>query len=85
MVNQQIYKEARNRVSEPTERAKTEFYNDKIIKCGGDERNHLRHHRSIDLLTNVSNQNMAQAFSALFRDKIVNIRTGLESGLINDR
>ena len=38
LVHEQMYKEARNRVGELTERAKREHYNDKIIKCDEDQR-----------------------------------------------
>ena len=85
MVHQQMYKVARNLVSELTERAKSEYYNDEIIKCGGDQPTifkvvkNVLHHRSVVLPTNDSNRNMAQAFGALFREEIANTRNGLES------
>ena len=80
-----------NWVGELIERAKSEYYNDKIIKCGRDQRvifkivENILHHRSVVLSNNASSRHMVQAFGALYRIKIVVIRNGLESGLINDR
>ena len=42
------------------------------------------HHRSVILPTNASNRDLPQAFGALFRDKIANIRNELESSLLDD-
>ena len=38
VVHQDMYKEARNRVSDLIDSAKSEYYNDKIVQCGGDQR-----------------------------------------------
>jgi len=63
---------------------KCEYYNDKIVECGRAQRTIFKgvdsvlHRRSVFPLTHTTNQDIAQTFGALFRDKIVNIRNGLE-------
>ena len=75
-------KEARNRVGALIER-----YNDKIItyeEINSSFSKHFIKDRFLLLSVNVSNRDMSQAFDALFRDKIANIRNGLKSILIGD-
>ena len=77
--------EARNRVCDLNDHAKSEHYNDKIIQCGGDQRTIFKvvdsvlHRRSVVFPTCVSNQEMAQNLLEFFRDKLAQIRNGLES------
>ena len=65
-------------VGELTECAKSERTIFKLVE-------NIPHHSSVVLPTNASNQDMGQAFVALIRDEIANIRNGLESSLISDR
>ena len=65
--------------------AKSEYYNDKIVQCGGDQRTIFKvvdsvlHRRSIVFPTCASNKEMAQNFGEFFRDKIAKNRNGLQS------
>ena len=85
VVHQHMYREARHRVGDLIDHAKSEHYNDKIVHCGGDQRTRFKvvdsvlHRRSVVFPTCTSNQEMAQNFGEFFLDKIAKIRNGLQS------
>ena len=75
VVHQQAYKETGNRVGELTERANGDYYNDKMIKCGGDQGTifevveNVLHSRSVVLPTNAWNRDMAQTVVRCFETR----------------
>ena len=85
VVQQHMYREARNRVGDLIDRAQSEHYNDKIVQCGGDQRTIFKvvdsvlQRRSVVFLTCAWNQEMPQNFGEFFLDKIAKIKNGLES------
>jgi len=72
-------------VGDLIDHAKSEYYNDKIVHCGGDQCTIFKvvdsvlHRRSVVFPTCASNQEIAQNFGEFFRDKIAKIRNGLQS------